>query len=406
MKRLLWAVMLLPCMAFAQNVPAFQEKSVIATIDRFIESQRENYYAYENMLEKVAAAPDSVRFQQYRNDAFVVALRNFFGDHAEEYTQLRYVRFAMYAPPPQGLLRIKWDSAGVRKDIAEMEGNFDLLTPAFFRVFDPHALAQIVFGFMTMSAYDENPSGRKSHLAARAWYGMRIYTKRMTPAVWQVWAADRMMAFTFQFDLATGMVQPIARTRLRDPAYAKITWTPTPAHFSESADHLLADAFTEIWNSYRPGASIESRADLEKKQTMLRNFRTANAQRYRAAIQQQLGRLEAPPAMPAAFRERTKPGDALLQYADSVLHSAINVFPAQWAPAIDAAAFPFFEMNRNLLKVVVRNGYFPAHQYARKINDLEWEVMVVQEMSATVFTWNIGSGMVSHVRYWVKDGWE
>ncbi|MGE7778265.1 hypothetical protein ACQKLP_26350 [Chitinophaga sp. NPDC101104] len=404
MKRLLWVVVLLPCIAFAQNAPAFQEKSVIAAIDRFIGSQRENYYAYENMLEEVADAPDSVRFQQYRNDAFVIALRKFFGDHAGEYMQLRRVRFAMYAPPPQGLLRIKWDSAGVRKDVAEMDGNFDLLTPAFFRVFDPHVLSQIVSGFMLMSAYDENPSARKSHLAARAWYGTRIYTKRITPAVWQVWAADRMMAFTFKFDLATGIVQPIARTRPGDPAYGKITWAPTPVHFREEADHILADAFTEIWNSYRPGASIESRADLEKKQTMLRNFRTANAQRYRAAILQQLDRLEAPPAMPAAFRERTKPGDALLQYADSVVNAAINVFPAQWASAIDAAAFPFFELNRGLLKVVVRNSYFPTHQYARKINALEWEVMVVQEMSATVFTWNTGSGMVGNIRYWMKEG--
>ncbi|WP_126247414.1 hypothetical protein [Chitinophaga rhizosphaerae] len=90
----------------------FQEKSVIATIDRFIGSQRENY-AYENMPEKVADAPDSVRFQPYRNDAFVIAR------------------------------------------------NYDLLTPAFFRVFDPHALAQIVFGFMTMSAHDGDPAGNR-----------------------------------------------------------------------------------------------------------------------------------------------------------------------------------------------------------------------------------------------------
>ena len=62
--------------------------------------------------------------------------------------------------------------------------------------------------------------------------------------------------------------------------------------------------------------------------------------------------------------------------------------------------------NKNVVKVVVRNSYFPAHRYARKISEAEWEVMIVQEMSAMTFTWNIDSGMARDVRYWMKEGWE
>ncbi len=119
----IWLMMsLLPALSFAQNAPAYRESEVIAALDRFIVSQRENYHAYEDMLEEVSQEPDSVRFDTYRNDAFVKALRQFYIDNADAYSQLRYGRFVMYAAPPPALLRLNWDNAGVQRDVAELEG--------------------------------------------------------------------------------------------------------------------------------------------------------------------------------------------------------------------------------------------------------------------------------------------
>ncbi len=61
------------------------------------------------------------------------------------------------------------------------------------------------------------------------------------------------------------------------------------------------------------------------------------------------------------------------------------------------------DMHKNVLKVILRNAYFPVQQYARQLNEGEWDVMIVQEVSAMRFTWNIATGMVSDARYYLKE---
>ncbi len=194
---------------------------------------------------------------------------------------------------------------------------------------------------MTMSAYEGHSSGMKSHYMARDRYGMRLYTRRITPSRWQVWAADRSMAITFIFHSNTGIVQPIARTTIGDPAYARIKWPPSPVHFYEKSDELASLVFTELWESYRPADTLETAGFRERRRAIFHNFRTKHAIQYQAAIRQQLVRLEPPPAMPAGYRERTKSEDNMLAYSDSVMNAAVNLTPAQWASSLEAAAFPY-----------------------------------------------------------------
>lgn len=68
-----------------------------------------------------------------------------------------------------------------------------------------------------------------------------------------------------------------------------------------------------------------------------------------------------------------------------------------------SCAFPYLDMNKNALMIVVRNAYFATHRYARKLSATEWGVLIVQDMSAMRFTWNVETGNVRDVRYWLKE---
>lgn len=409
MKRILLAIICWSGMALAQESPAANvsaEIKMIASIDRFILSERNNFHAYEQMLEEMAHAADSVRYIRYPSNGFVQAFRKFTHDHAEEYTQLRSARFSQYAPPPPALLRLGWDSAGVTKDVAQIAGHFDMLAPAFMRTFEPFTLAQVLVGMMTSSAYEENHDAQKPHFVTRDAYGTRIYTQRQSPGVWQVWAADRRMAITFRVHVATGILEPLARTRIGDSAYESIAWPQSPVKYWTEAEALHAEISAVLWKSYRPEdvQDTQTSAGRDYRNSRLWQFRTMHSSRYQSAIRQQLSLLETPRELPAGFRERTRPGTDLLAYSDSILNTAVNVTPAQWGTTLEAAAFPLLDMNKGVMKLVMRNGYFPVHRYARRLNDAEWAVMIIQETTAIAFTWNIASGKVRDARYWVMEG--
>ncbi|SHN41031.1 hypothetical protein [Chitinophaga sp. CF418] len=389
---------------------ATEEKELLKAIDVFTNANHQHWYDLEKLMNSLPDSEIVQRTEKFRNAAFIKAFNIFSQTNGDKYAAVRSAKFAQYAPPPPALLALDWDTTSLRTP-GSLTANIDLFSLVLLRTFDPTMTAQIAGSMFTMAIFSDSTLQHNAlrYYRTKGLYGTLVYTRHLSGDLWQVWAADHILAVSFRYDVRLGIITAPSRTKLEDPAYTKLQWPHSIAKPADETVRLTDDLAQSIWDSY-PATGYENEDSYfhyRQLQTVkLAAFLNDNRSRYRAAREHELHSLAQPPA-PATlsgFKELTTAEDDITPYRDSVYNAATFLYPRQWAAAIQMAALSYFQLNtKDYARRVQHNAIFGLNSYARRLNDNEWEVWNVGALDACCYVWDLMSGHISKVRYWVRE---
>jgi hypothetical protein len=384
-----------------------EEKPLIKAIDQFTNANGEQWNDFEKMMTSSSILVLAQRLEEFNNNPFIKAFNTFTQENTNRYAAVRAAKFAQYATPPPALLALNWDTTGQSSPVSYIS-HINLFSVVFIRTFDPSMIAQITNSFVASELLTGLTSEYRSrdYYRARDLFGTRVYTRLLTGNIWQVWAADRSLAISFQFDAGKGIVSAVSHTALHDPALVKIQWTHSIAKPANETARLMDDIFYQIWSSYPAnGYDGDSYDDYQQsRKELATNFLQSQNGRYETAREEQLRTLDQPPAQLTNFKELTTAEDDLLHNSDSTYNAATVLFPQQWGTIIGISAVTYFQMDtKAYAKRVQRNAIFGSNTYARRLNDNEWEVWTISAEDASSCIWNIRSGYAKKARYWVLE---
>lgn len=388
------------------TVDVTKEKQLIKAIGQFTKANEKKWDDFGKMMSSFSDMALAQRSERLRNNSFIQAFDTFTQQNETRYAAVRSGKFAQYAPPPSALLALNWDTTGQASPYS-MISHMDLFSVAFVRTLDPSVIAQITTSIVTAEILTglSSENGPRDYYRVRDLFGTRVYTRPLAGNTWQVWAADRSLAISFLFDTGQGTVSAVSHTALNDPAFAKIQWPHSIAKPASEAVRLTDDIEYRIWNSY-PEAGYDGDSYYDYRQARkerVTNFLQSQNERYKKAREEQLRMLDQPPAIPSNYKELTTTEDDLLHYSDSAYNAATVLFPQQWGTIIGIAAISYFEMDtKAYAERVQRNAMFGSDNYARRLNDNEWEVWTISASDASSCIWNIRSGYARKARYWVQ----
>jgi hypothetical protein len=411
MKRFIYLVFMwtmVTCLAHAQIAKdATEEKELQKDIDAFTSANAAKWEELERTMTHLSDSAIVQRAERFANNPFIKAFNTFTQQNADRYAAVRSAKFAQYGPPPPALLTLSWDTTSLRSP-RKVIGHIELFSVIFLRSFDPSMIAQVANSLFTVEILSEKPFSDRlmNYYHTRDLFGMRTYVKRLNNDIWQVWSADRSFAVSFRFDVRTGIVSAASRTKIDDPAYAKIQWPHSIVKPATEAIKLSDDIIQQMWGNYPEGGYDEDNYNLYAalRRGKLDSFLNNNRERYKSARAYQLRSLKPPPALHANFKELTTEEDGLLQYADSTYNAAVFLYPEQWATIIRMSAVSYLQLDaKDYAKRVQRIAIFGASSYARQLNDNEWEVWNISALDATCHIWNIRSGYTRNVRYWIRQ---
>jgi hypothetical protein len=161
-----------------------------------------------------------------------------------------------------------------------------------------------------------------------------------------------------------------------------------------------------MWESYPEAGYNDDRyyAYAHLRRVKLTDFLDNNRERYKSAREYQLRLLTQAPPRLLNFKELTTAEDNILQNSDSIYNAAVFLYPEQWATIIRMSAVSYLHLNaKDYGKRVLRSSIFGSSNYARRLNDNEWEVWNVSALDATSYIWDIRSGHAGKVRYWIRQ---
>ncbi|MCF6405510.1 hypothetical protein L3C95_21580 [Chitinophaga filiformis] len=395
-------------MVYSQTTKATEEKELLKSIDLFTNTNRQSWYELEKMMSSLPDSEIVQRTEKFRNAAFIKAFNSFSQSNGDKYAAVRSAKFVQHAPPPPALLALDWDTTSLR-DPRSLTSNIDLFAVVLLRTFDPTMTAQIANSMFTVAMFSDSTLQQHAlrYYRTKGLYGMQVYTQHLSGDSWQVWAADHLLAVSFRYDVRRGIITAASRTRLDDPAYLKIQWPHSIAKPANKTIHLMDDLLQSIWDSYPATGYTNEDSYYRNRQLQtvkLAAFLNNNRARYRTAREQELRSLEQPPASLPGFKELTGAEDDITPYRDSIYNAATILYPHQWASAIQMAALSYFELNgKDYARRVQHNAIFGVNSYARRLNDNEWEVWNVGALDASCYIWDLRSGHVSKVRYWLRE---
>ncbi|OQP49795.1 hypothetical protein A4H97_28320 [Niastella yeongjuensis] len=342
---------------------------------------------------------DTTMIKRFREHPFYIAYSRFLKDNGNEYLALRTARFRQYNPPPAALKAFAWRNPRGMEEIGE---NADLMSLAFLRSFDPGMPAQIVMNtmvpFITADNYLPIDDVMK-YYRKRAAFGTLLYTEPVAGDVWQVWCADRSYVFHFTFDLRDG--------RLGKMQYAvvqPIEWPASVVKPLDEATGLWADGMRTLWDHYQS-------YDLEKETRYMTHrseiagiFYQQNQARFVAARTAQLKTFLKPrPALDSGFKETTQPGDNILQNVDTVFNACSFIYPEQWESAIEVAAGGYLNLPvKDRAMRLQHKGMFGIERYVQQAGDDQYEIWTVSDNDVVHYVWDLRTGRVNNVRYWIK----
>jgi hypothetical protein len=396
------------CVVHAQIAKdAMEEKELQKDIDAFTSANAAKWEELEKTMSLLSDSAIVQRAERFANNPFIKAFNTFTQQNADRYAAVRLAKFVQYGPPPPALLALGWDTTSLRSR-RKVIGHIDLFSVIFLRSFDPSMIAQVANSLFTVEILSEKPFSDRlmNYYHKRDLFGMRTYVKPLTNDIWQVWSADRSFAVSFRFDVRTGIVSAASRTKIDDPAYAKIQWPNSIVKPATEAIKLSDDIVQQMWGNYPEGGYNEDNYNLYAalRRGKLDTFLNNNPERYKSARTSQLRSLKPPPALHANFKELTAEEDGLLQYADSTYNAAVFLYPEQWATIIRMSAVSYLQLDaKDYAKRVQRIAIFGTSSYARQLNDNEWEVWNISTFDATCHVWNIRSGYIRNVRYWIRQ---
>lgn len=411
MKRLIYLAFIwsmTTCVAHAQiSKDATAEKELLKSIDTFTSANAGKWEDLEKTMNGLSDSAIIQRAERFGSNPFIKAFNIFAQQNADKYAAVRVAKFVQYGPPPPALLALKWDTTSLRSRRTVI-GHIDLFSVIFLRAFDPSMIAQIANSLFTVQILSEAPFRDKimDYYHKRDLFGMRTYVRPITGDIWQVWSADRSFAVAFRFDVKTGVVSAASRTKIDDPAYAKIQWPRSIVKPATEAIRLSDDIVQQMWENYPEAGYNEEnyRQHAHLRREKLAGFLDNNRERYKSAREHTLRSLEQPPALLTSFKELTTEDDDILQYSDSTYNATVFLYPEQWATIIRMSAVSYLQLNaKDYSKRVQRSAIFGSSSYARQLNDHEWEVWNISTLDAACYIWDIGSGHVRKARYWVRQ---
>ncbi|SDF57849.1 hypothetical protein [Chitinophaga filiformis] len=385
-----------------------EEKELLKAVDQFTNANKQNWDDLEKLMNSLPDSEIVQRTDKFRNAAFVKSFNSFSQKNGDKYAAVRSAKFAQYAPPPPALLALEWDTTSLRTPNG-VTSNIDLFSVILLRTFDPGLTAQIANSMFVLTIFSDTtlqPLALR-YYRVKGMFGTQLYTRHLSGDFWQVWAADRILAISFRYDVRQGIISAASRTKLDDPAYAKISWPHSIAKPANETVRLMDDLVQSIWDSYPEiGYENEDRyLRYRQLQTIkLAAFHNSNRGRYRKAIEQELRSLAQPPATLTGFKELTTAEDDITPYRDSTYNAATFLYPRQWASAIQMAALSYFQLNpKEYARRVQHTAIFGLNSYARQLNNDEWEVWNVGALDACSYIWDLRTGHASKARYWVQE---
>ncbi|RXK83627.1 hypothetical protein [Filimonas effusa] len=404
-------LLLLPFISCAQghqNKQLDKEKVINKKVDTFMVAWRKPWIELEKAINDLPDSATAGRIAAYQQHPFFKAYTGFIEENGKHYIAARTRLFEQYAAPPQALLQLSWQKP--EWPLAEQENtNLTLLSLAFLRSFDPSAIAQTAYNIASpslMSSHNLGIADAQKLYGIRELYGTHIYTKKLSDTVWQCWTADHLWAVSFDFNLRRGMLSNIRHTQPGDPKYAAMQWPGSMVKPVNETNRLLADLRMLLWESYPSATTYDSLPYNYQRQLshkLVHDFNNRQHSRYRVVRKQSLEQLDHNAPDLSAYKEQTTPADNILRDEDTSFWASYYFDHEQLDFSIGNAAALYFQAGeKEIIRRVQYNIFFPASYHARKLNASEWEVWALKDTDAVSYIWNINTGHVQQPRYWVK----
>ncbi|KAA2242671.1 hypothetical protein F0L74_09075 [Chitinophaga agrisoli] len=383
--------LMLACCAIVLHTFA-QEDALRQKADTFMAKHRTEWDDLELRLS------DSTMRRRFQEHPFFRALNVFLKDNGDQYTALRTARFRQYAPPPAALKAFDWQTGSGMEDLEQEIG---LLSVAFLRSFDPVLPAQVVTSILStgIAAMNNLPTDEfMAYYQKRDIFGFQLYAAPVTEDEWQVWCADRTYAMTFHFDLRTGKLGSLKFAQVHP-----IQWPASVIKPMDDAASLMAEEMRLTWDQYRSYNPERETAYRQQRNTVVDSFYEKNQERFInvRATRLQLYVKDAPAL--TGYKELTTPDMPVLRNTDTVYPAHAFIYPEQWEVHIGNAANGYFELGPNdLRKRTSAAGLYGVQHYTHKTTGDQWEIWAVSDAQAIYYVWDLRTGKVNNIRYWVK----
>ena len=395
---------LLCLQVFSQNTA---EKLLNKNADDFMNTHRSSWNELSKRMDSLPDESTTERMDLFRHHHFFKDYKSFVEKNGSNYARARAINFGQYAAPPAALTQLNWITpSGETAD--GINNILDMLSVAFIRSFEPNVPAQLIYSMtlpeMISASYTTMEEvANNDHL--KGLYGNLIYTKRDTGSIWQVWSATRAYAIQFSFNTRNGIVSNIQHTVPRDPAYAAIQWPPAVIKPADNAAHLAGALMQQLWNTY-PGKDYDPdryNEFQEKRNVVMLHFNQQHHAEFIKAREQNLKALQRSFTGPEGYKELTDSASRVVDNDQVIFEAATYIYPVQWNTYISTAANVYFQLDmKDISKRLEQNGLFASNIYTHQLGNNEWEVWTVNAADAMYYIWNIDTGAITKVRYWIK----
>lgn len=385
-----------------------QEKAVIQKADAFTATQKSAWSALEKIIKELPDSATTGRITAYQQHPFGKAYAAFLAENGDSYAAARTIRFKEYAAPPAAMQQLGWQP-GTWPPPEEAQNTLHFISLAFLRAFDPSVVAYMAFNLISPTITAETYAtieDTKDVYQVRSLYGIRLYTTPLSDSISHIWAADRSFAVSFDFNLRNGLISRIQHTSTRDSVLYTTTWPSSLTQPASNTSKLWAKLTDVMWNSY-PGATYREQpyaALLQLRNEKLQQFYQQNTQQFIDVRTEQLQQLPQSAPSLSGYRELTTGDEYIMQYADTQYAATTFLYPQQWSSIISNNSDLYFEKQTSeITSRVQNNALFASASYAHPLSTTEWEVWTINEADATYYIWDIRSGYIKKVRYWVKE---
>ncbi len=342
---------------------------------------------------------DSALRAHFQEHAFYKAFDIFLKDNGNQYAALRTARFQQYGAPPAASKAFAWKSLP-SMDAAQHE--MDLMSIVFIRSFDPAFPARIAAEMLIpgIAAANNLPDAEMdAYYQKLQIFGAQIYAEPVSGDDWQIWYADRTYAVNFHFDIRNGKLE-----HLKYAPVSPIQWPASVAKPMDEASRLAAEQMRVAWDQYRTYDPEKAATYQQQHKAVIDSFYSQHQEQFITARTQELKPFVRQHPALTGYKELTAPGNYILQKADTIAYAHTFIYPEQWEVAIANVANGYFELGPNdRQKRMSRAGLYGVERYTQQVGPDQWEVWKLSDGEAIYYVWNLRTGLVDKVRYWISN---
>ncbi|BAV04366.1 hypothetical protein SAMN05421788_11093 [Filimonas lacunae] len=383
------------------------EKALTEKADAFMAAHQSQWDNLQQAMDSIPDTASPSRIQLYKKHPFYIAYSQYLAENGNDYAAIRSEEVKQYAVPPTALQKLTWEKSALPQE--ESKDDMHLMSIVFLRAFDLFSPAQLTVNMVMPYITSENNltiEEVQRIYRQRELYGSLVYAAPASDSDRIVYVADHAFAVRFRFNLRNGMISEIAHTRYNDPAYHALQWPESITQPTTEKQQLTARITQMLWNSYAADTDAKaSYTELQyKRRELVQQFNTQNKQLIVQVREQQLQTLDKGKPSLQGFKQVITEKDNLLNNADTAYYNNIAYHPKQWASVLSNAANLYMEMDtKKIINRLQANAMYSSAAYATKLSANEWEVYVVNNADAVRYTWNIQTGHVHNIGFWLKE---